>query len=582
MSGWLCLVFFLSGASALLFETLWFRQASLALGNSVWASSLVLAGFMGGLALGNTLAARFGHRITQPIRLYGLLEILIGATGFCLVILLPALTPWTAPLLGPFLDEPWILNPLRLAIASGLLLFPTTAMGATLPLLVAALYASDARFGRVLGRLYGWNTIGAVVGAVCGDLILIAAFGIRGAAGWAVGLNLIAATIAFVLASRIKTPKNPSPVIARFSSLRWESVWILASAFVLGSLLLALEVVWFRFLLLFVAGSSLAFSLMLAVVLAGIGLGGLMGGRWLARSPGAWRTAPTLAALAGALCIALYLGFDQVLNFSQQTSAMTASEIILRAIPLMFPVSLISGVLFTLLGSLLYEQTGGETWAAGLLTLANTTGGVVGSILGGFVLLPSLGMEASLHWLAGAYAIAAAFAFAGGARAKSGGQTSLLAACAARAGASVCLFSSRLLGKKLPGAFCFAICATRGSGRHERGPHGNHYLPTPRCLWRTSLPSAFHQQPLHGKHEPRLTSLHETLRLSPGGPAPGSEESFADQFRRWRNSTRIGRYGCHRTGRHRRHLSRRPDNESNSRSRYPRGRRRLGAAFASR
>ena len=431
MSGWLCLVFFLSGASALLFETLWFRQASLALGNSVWASSLVLAGFMGGLALGNTLAARFGHRITQPIRLYGLLEILIGATGFCLVLLLPALTPWTAPLLGPFLEEPWILNPLRLAIASGLLLFPTTAMGATLPLLVAALYANDARFGRVLGRLYGWNTIGAVVGAVCGDLILIAVFGIRGAAGWAVGLNLIAASIAFVLASRIKTPKNPSPVIARFSSLRWESVWLLASAFVLGSLLLALEVVWFRFLLLFVAGSSLAFSLMLAVVLAGIGLGGLAGGRWLARSPGAWRTAPTLAALAGALCIALYLGFDQVLDFSQQTSAMTASEIILRAIPLMFPVSLISGVLFTLLGSLLHEQTGGETWAAGLLTLANTTGGVAGSILGGFVLLPTLGMEASLHWLAGAYAIAAAFAFAGGARAKGGGQISLLATCVA-------------------------------------------------------------------------------------------------------------------------------------------------------
>lgn len=431
MSGWLCLVFFLSGAAALLFETLWFRQASLALGNSIWASSLVLAGFMAGLALGNTLAARFGHRITQPVRLYGGLEIVIGATGFGLVLLLPALTPWTAPLLGPFLDQPWILNPLRLAIATGLLLFPTTAMGATLPLLVAVLYARDERFGRVLGRLYGWNTVGAVLGAVAGDLLLIRGFGIRGAAAWAVGLNVTAAAVAFVLAPRLATQTSPASTPPRFSSLRGESACVLASAFVLGGLLLALEVVWFRFLLLFITGSSLAFSVMLAVVLAGIGLGGLVGGRWLARHPGAWRAAPALALLAGTLCIALYLGFDHVLDAAVHPSALTAGEITALAVPLMFPVSLISGILFTLVGDLLHRQTDGETWAAGLLTLANTTGGVLGSVLGGFVLLPALGMEASLHWLAGGYAIAAAFAFAGGARAHAGRQTRLLAVSAA-------------------------------------------------------------------------------------------------------------------------------------------------------
>ena len=274
MSAWLCLVFFLSGAAALLFETLWFRQASLAFGNSIWASSLVLAGFMAGLALGNTLAARFGHRITQPVRLYGALEIVIGATGFGLVLGLPALTPWTAPLLGPFLDQPWILNPLRLATATGLLLFPTTAMGATLPLLVAALYARDERFGHVLGRLYGWNTVGAVLGALAGDLLLIHSFGIRGAAAWAMGLNVIAAAVAFVLAKRLGTETASSSTPSRFSSLRRESTCVLASAFVLGGLLLALEVVWFRFLLLFIAGSSLAFSIMLAVVLAGCGNSG--------------------------------------------------------------------------------------------------------------------------------------------------------------------------------------------------------------------------------------------------------------------------------------------------------------------
>jgi len=61
-------IFFLSGAAALLFETLWFNLAGLTLGSSVWASSLVLASFMGGMALGNGLVGRFGHRLTDPIR----------------------------------------------------------------------------------------------------------------------------------------------------------------------------------------------------------------------------------------------------------------------------------------------------------------------------------------------------------------------------------------------------------------------------------------------------------------------------------------------------------------------------------
>ena len=73
----LCAAFFASGVAALLFETLWFHQAGLTLGNSVWASSLVLTGFMGGLAIGNWLMGRFGHRIRRPVRCYALLEVIV-------------------------------------------------------------------------------------------------------------------------------------------------------------------------------------------------------------------------------------------------------------------------------------------------------------------------------------------------------------------------------------------------------------------------------------------------------------------------------------------------------------------------
>ena len=72
-------IFFASGASALIFETLWFRQAGLALGNSVWASSLVLSGFMGGLTLGNAVGARYGGRVVNPVRAYAIAEVAIGS-----------------------------------------------------------------------------------------------------------------------------------------------------------------------------------------------------------------------------------------------------------------------------------------------------------------------------------------------------------------------------------------------------------------------------------------------------------------------------------------------------------------------
>src|SRR6267378_2899943 len=107
-------VFFASGASALIFETLWFRQA--------------------GLAFGNALVARWGQRVSNPIRAYAVAEAAIALTGVGLVFLLPVLGSALAPVFRPLLDRPWALNPLRLFVAFVLLLVPSTAMGITLPL----------------------------------------------------------------------------------------------------------------------------------------------------------------------------------------------------------------------------------------------------------------------------------------------------------------------------------------------------------------------------------------------------------------------------------------------------------------
>ena len=128
MSLVLSLAMFASGAAALLFETLWFRQAGLVLGNSVWASSLTLAAFMTGLALGNGIIARFGDRVRQPIRLYAILEFAIAITGMTLVWALPSLASGLAPLWQPLLDHPLLLNGMRLVTSFALLLIPSIAI----------------------------------------------------------------------------------------------------------------------------------------------------------------------------------------------------------------------------------------------------------------------------------------------------------------------------------------------------------------------------------------------------------------------------------------------------------------------
>jgi len=407
MSRFLCTIMFVSGAAALVFEMLWFRQAGLAFGNSVWASSLVLASFMAGLAAGNGLVARFGWRIDRPVRFYASLELAIGAGGVAIVWALPLVGGWLVPLWRPFLEQPWLLNPLRLLIGFLLLLVPATAMGATLPVLVKALRAHDPNFGSVLGRLYGWNTLGAVVGSVAGEAALVEWLGVRGAALAAASLNVAAALGALGLSRWQGLRRPPAPAVAALAPPSRAARKLLAAAFFSGGIVLALEVVWFRFLHLFIADTSLGFAFVLAVVLAGIGLGGALAGGWLRRVPGAFQHAAAIALLAGAVTAFAYRGFSGVIAPYEGKLIREAVDILWLSAALMFPVSLLSGMLFTATGTALFREVEHETRAAGWLTLSNTVGGGLGALAGGFLLLPELGIEPSIFLLAALYGLVA-------------------------------------------------------------------------------------------------------------------------------------------------------------------------------
>jgi len=199
-------IFFLSGFAALVFEALWFRLASLSLGNSVWSATLVLAAFMAGLSLGNALVTRAHRRIAHPVRLYACLELAIGVGGVAVVFGLPRLSAAFGPLLTTVVDTPWLLNVVRLAIAFTVLAIPATAMGATLPVLTEALSRSNRNFGANLGTLYGWNTLGAMVGAVATEWLLVRFLGIRNSGLFAMALNLTAALIALRLSRYAAQP----------------------------------------------------------------------------------------------------------------------------------------------------------------------------------------------------------------------------------------------------------------------------------------------------------------------------------------------------------------------------------------
>jgi spermidine synthase len=400
----LYLIFFFSGMAALIFETLWFRQAGLGLGNSVWATSLVLASFMGGLAIGNGLAARAGDRVANPIALFAGLEICIGLTGVTLVFLLPEVGAVLRPWVGSLADQPVQLNGLRAGVSFVLLLVPATAMGMTLPLLTRALAAIEPRFGEVLGNLYGFNTLGAMAGVIATETVLVHGLGIRGSA-WLAGSVDGGVAIAALYLSRRAQPlapiQRPALPLRRVAPL-------LAAAFVGGFGTLALEVIWFRFLLLYVNGTAQTFAVMLAIVLGGIAGGGWLAARWLAHDPRAQRFAPALLLASAFGCAMGYLASPLLVGLLPNGRAYAWDEVLRMGLPLMLPVALLSGCFFTLVGTALRDEIGTAAASTGVLTLANTIGAGLGSLAGGFVLLPWLGIEASFFTITALFTLTGA------------------------------------------------------------------------------------------------------------------------------------------------------------------------------
>jgi spermidine synthase len=393
----------------------------LAFGNSTWAAALILSSFMAGLALGNALAASSRIRRWRPLYFYAVLEVLVAFFGCTIVFGLPVV----GDLMRPVWQMLWNYQPallgLRFVVSFLVLLLPTTAMGLTLPVIIEDPLLRETEFGRAIGFLYGSNTLGATLGAVLGEAYLIGAFGLYGTSLAAAAAVCIAAAIALAVArfgaaryvvgfkgaDRSEHSKFP---LSFEESYRppWRLLFV---SFGTGFVLLALEVIWFRFLRLYVASSPTAFAIMLAMVLAGIGLGSILASLIRRHAARLDQLVPILLLLAAVLVLLSYWSFPSALvPASVGVFNLSWWRVTLLSIALMFPVAFVSGILFPSIAASVQAGVGDWMNSTGITTLFNTIGAAVGPLLASFVLLPGIGYQWSLIACAIGYALLSALA----------------------------------------------------------------------------------------------------------------------------------------------------------------------------
>lgn len=421
----LAFFFFCSGVSALVYQVLWLRTLGWVFGVTIHAASAVWAMFMAGLAIGSFGAGRLADRVRNPLRWFGCTEFLIGVTALAT----PTVLGWLQrayvalfPLLPQSLAA---LTAARLVIAFLVLAVPTTLMGATLPLVVKASTFRASGLGRQIAVLYGSNALGAIVGTVAAGLYFIPARGIHGTFLFAAALNMLIGAAAIALsalpAGRLREPA-PSPSTtgageaasaapaSPVAVTTRQRLVVLAVFSLSGLVSLALEVVWFRVMTLFLRPTVYGFAVMLATILAGISIGSYVVTPILSGRTAKVQWIGVLAVLELSLGIAIVLSFGPLVYLPKLSATITPLVAavmpgylgypITGALVAIFPASLLMGMAFPIGLRLWTEGARATAERIGVFYALNTAGAIVGSLLAGFALLPWLGSRASLVLLA--------------------------------------------------------------------------------------------------------------------------------------------------------------------------------------
>lgn len=409
---------FVSGACALVYQTVWLRELRHVFGGSTAATAAVLAVFLGGLGLGASRLGRRAESSPSPLAFYGRLELwisVLAAASLALLFAIRAFYVWVggSPVLGA--GGATVLRLLLTVVVLGPVTF---LMGGTLPAAARAVETHEDEGRGATATLYGLNTLGAVAGVGLSTFWLIEHFGHRTTLLGTTVVNMAAAMLAIRLAQR-RSPASGSAASADAERAgppgaalipRW---LVLAVAGASGFVFLLMELVWYRMLSPVLGGSTYSFGLILAVALFGIGSGGWVYAAFARRRPRPQALALSCAFLAAALAFPFFLG-DRVAFFAlhirplgQLGYSWQLVAWLLPAILVLFPAAFVSGVQFPLLIAFLgagERRVGNDV---GQAYAWNTVGAIAGSLLGGMGLLTLLSATGSWRLGAGVMALAA-------------------------------------------------------------------------------------------------------------------------------------------------------------------------------
>jgi spermidine synthase len=401
----LLFVFTASGFAGLIYESIWSHYLKLFLGHAAYAQTLVLAIFMGGMAIGAWLASRLSARWRDLLLAYALIEAAIGLISFGFHPAFVAATGFAFDKVIPALGAPALVHAFKWTLAALMILPQSILLGMTFPLMTGGvLRLRPERSGYAIAMLYFTNSLGAGIGVLASGFYFIAAAGLPGTLTIAGALNLVVAALVMLMPrERAGVPASaPEPGFpgTRIPMRRL----LLAVAALTGMSSFMYEIGWIRMLALVLGGSTHAFELMLSAFILGIAFGGL----WVRRRIDAagdtvrllgWvQLAMGLAALAtlpiyGSTFHAMELALGAL---ARSESGYWAFNLVSHALCLaiMFPAAFCAGMTLPLITASLLRRGAGER-AIGQVYAVNTAGAIAGVLVAvhlGFVLLGLKGL----------------------------------------------------------------------------------------------------------------------------------------------------------------------------------------------
>ncbi len=394
--------FFLSGSIGLSYEICWIRKASLVFGSAMFAISTVLAVFFGGLALGSYLFGKYSQRVSRPLKIYAMLEMGVGI----LAILSPMMFTAADSLFGLFyhsiLDSFPLLSFTRFILVSLILLPPTILMGGTLPLFCSQYVLNKDHISLSVGLLYGVNTLGAAIGcALCG-FYMISNIGINITIYICGILNLIIGLVIWKLPlsapiMQIKEVQKNHKNEKNFSTPTIKRCWTISVGFLFflsGFVILGNEIIWSRYLSLIVYNSVYTYTLTITVILIGIVVGSALTAKFFDRTV---RRPLIFGSVQMAIGITVLMALMLPSNFwSNVIDSTEITTLIWMVCIVLFLPAVLSGISFPLAIRMVVNEPSKAGSGVGIMTAINTVGGITGSLIVGFFLLPIFGLQKSV------------------------------------------------------------------------------------------------------------------------------------------------------------------------------------------